>query len=388
MTDVDRRHAAINGDQMPLLAVSNSDNGTFPALGPCAFSNPLSPATVSPNTPVSAFAPDVKIDIDYTEQESDARSEPIPLKPIDTVPKLDDASTVPQVGTPVDPGMCETSGELTTLIIFSASIPINPPSGTPPPPPSELLKDVQMSEEPLPNGSHHDGPNGDIIMNDARVTTSPTPDGPPDSSIASADGSQTDALMSSHPSPDDHDEDKPRPAKRARMHSDADQASLAHVSSCHFLYASMGVLIQPVLCITSIKVCHSSPCVSCVQCWYPTSHHYSCPNDPQSLDVDQCPIPLLFIDDSFSEENEGCRAILATSRSYCSQYPPLSANHQESHGLCYHRAKTRLLQSYQARHQPSESPVLQCGRVHIRRSPHLSELLHVQWSGPCDISYG
>ena len=241
MTDVDRRHAAINGDQMPLLAVSNSDNGTFPALSACAFSNPLSPATDSPNTPVSTLdAPDVKIDIDYTEQESDARNEPILVKPIETAPEPDDASTVPQVGTPVDPGMCETSRELTALILFPASIPINPPSGTPPPPLGELSRDVQMLEEPLPNGSHHDGPNGDIVMNDAPATSSPTPEIPPESTMASLDGSQPDVSMSSHPSPDDHDEDKPRPAKRARMHSDADQASLAHVSPCHFLVRQYG----------------------------------------------------------------------------------------------------------------------------------------------------
>jgi hypothetical protein len=123
-------------------------------------------------------------------------------------------------------------------LFFLASIPINPPSGTPPPPPGELLKDVQMSEEPLPNGSHHNGLNGDVIMNDARVTSSPTPEAPPDSSMASPDGSQPDASMSSHL--DDNDGDKPRPAKRARMHSDADQASLAHVSSCHFFVRQYG----------------------------------------------------------------------------------------------------------------------------------------------------
>jgi len=109
MTDVDRRHAdPINGDQAPLLAVHNSDNGTFPALNGSALPNLLSPATDSPNTPVSTFTPDVKIDFGYNEQESDARYEPMSIKQIDGIPKPDDASTVPQVGTPVDPGMCET----------------------------------------------------------------------------------------------------------------------------------------------------------------------------------------------------------------------------------------------------------------------------------------
>ena len=89
---------AINGDHGP--------NGTFNKVnGINGSPNPLSPVTDSPNTPVSNFAPDVKIDIDYHEQESDARNEPIPIKPIDPIAKSENASTVPQIGTPVDPGV-------------------------------------------------------------------------------------------------------------------------------------------------------------------------------------------------------------------------------------------------------------------------------------------
>ncbi|KAF8641126.1 hypothetical protein AX17_000768 [Amanita inopinata Kibby_2008] len=208
---LDSRHAvnilvadAINGDQTPELTVNGSIND-------------------SPNTPVSNFAPDVKIDIDYQEPESDARNEPLPIKPIEPITKPDNASTVPQVGTPVDP----------------SSIPIHPPSGTPPPPPGELLKDVQMAEgslqAPLRNGTNLvDGSGVDVVMNDAHAPSSATtPEAPPESSMASVDGSQHEASMSNHPSPVintnlDDEGDRPPPAKRARMHSDADKASLAH----------------------------------------------------------------------------------------------------------------------------------------------------------------
>lgn len=205
-------------DSNPVLDAINGDhglNGTFHTVNDIgANSNPLTPATDSPDTPVSNFVPDVKIDIDYHEQESDARNEPVPINPIDFISKSEDASTVAQIGTPVNP----------------ASIPINAPNGTPPPPPGELLKDVQMAEESLQNGDHHPGLNGDVVMNDVRAQSSvTTPEAPPESSLASPEGSQADVLQSNRASPASvHGEDKPRPAKRARMHSDADQAVLAH----------------------------------------------------------------------------------------------------------------------------------------------------------------
>lgn len=61
-----------------------------------------SPAIDSPATPVNdSPAPAVKIDLQYADQEeSDVRHEPVDMK-IDVV---EDASTVPQVATPVDPG--------------------------------------------------------------------------------------------------------------------------------------------------------------------------------------------------------------------------------------------------------------------------------------------
>ncbi len=72
---------------------------------------PTSPAADSPATPVSnVAAPNVKFDPEFQEQESDARHEPVPLKsiaPIEAKPAViavDDASTIAQSGTPVDPG--------------------------------------------------------------------------------------------------------------------------------------------------------------------------------------------------------------------------------------------------------------------------------------------
>ena len=57
---------------------------------------------------------------------------------------------------------------------------------------------------------------------------------------ASADGSKPNISMLNHPSHDD--DDKPRPEKGARMHSDADQALLAHVSPCHCFVRQYGMI--------------------------------------------------------------------------------------------------------------------------------------------------
>jgi bromodomain-containing factor 1 len=86
-------HAAINGDQP-------SDLAAKPAIklnGDAAYNSALSPAADSPATPVStAPAPDVKIDIDYPEQESDVRNEPVEIKPIAPLGHLQDTSVVSQ----------------------------------------------------------------------------------------------------------------------------------------------------------------------------------------------------------------------------------------------------------------------------------------------------
>lgn len=67
-----------------------------------SVSAPDSPAVDSVATPVNhSLVPDeIKIDVDFAEQESDARHEPAPPK----LENLDAASTVPQIATPADPG--------------------------------------------------------------------------------------------------------------------------------------------------------------------------------------------------------------------------------------------------------------------------------------------
>jgi len=207
----------LNGDEKPLI------NGQHVNGHPT--SNP-SPAADSPDTPVSIIAaPDVKIEIDFQEQESDVRHEPIPTKLIDAVDRSDTASTIPQPGTPADPCMFPFCRIFQSLLIrLPATIPFHVPTGTPPPPPGELLEDVKLAEATsLPSS------NEDILMGDAATETPATTPGLlPDSSMATI---ELNGASTSYSSPNERDDDhNPPPAKRARMHSDADIASLAHVS--------------------------------------------------------------------------------------------------------------------------------------------------------------
>jgi hypothetical protein len=68
----------------PVVFNTSSDAFAVPHNQDNAVASP--PAADSPATPVSNTAvPDVKIDIDYQEQESDARNEPLPIN----IDKLD-----------------------------------------------------------------------------------------------------------------------------------------------------------------------------------------------------------------------------------------------------------------------------------------------------------
>ncbi|KAI0670108.1 Bromodomain-containing protein [Trametes maxima] len=164
-------------------------NGSLPD----PVSAPDSPAVDSVATPVNnSLVSDIKIDVDFTEQESDARHEPVPIK-------AEDASVVPQVGTPADPD----------------SIPIEPPHGTPPPPQGELLEDVKMAEENAPSKG------ADAEMSDAGGQANGLPNGHGQTSYANSVNANT----------DDNDDDKPPPAKRARKYSDAERASLANTAT-------------------------------------------------------------------------------------------------------------------------------------------------------------
>ena len=215
-----------------------------------SVSAPDSPAVDSVATPVNnSLVPDIKIDVDYTE-DSDVRHEPAPLK----VAKLENASVIPQISTPIDPGTCQTSSYASTRAQYPEdSIPIAPPHGTPPPPPGELLEDVKMAEENpsaiggdvemsessgkangLPNGQTHESP----------VATPVSPSLPP---AVSSSETAVDSHAASSPyanntnanNDDDHD-DKPPPAKRARKYSDAERASLANVSTFLLLVRHYG----------------------------------------------------------------------------------------------------------------------------------------------------
>jgi hypothetical protein len=189
-----------------------------------------SPPTDSPTTPVSnSVAPDIKIDMDFQEQESDVRHEPLPIKPIDAIDKNDDQ------------GFYFFFSFLVFLCLtFIFSDPISIKSST-----SLTPDDVKMSDELQINGSvkvHINGLEDDIQMVD---TDSQTPGATPgisgDFSMASIDGSTS--VTRSYP--DDSDEHGEPPAKRARiLSSDVDMRYTAHVSPYFFpLCAVMGVLI-------------------------------------------------------------------------------------------------------------------------------------------------
>ncbi|KAI0690697.1 Bromodomain-containing protein [Cytidiella melzeri] len=176
---------------------------------------PDSPAIDSPATPVDdSTTHSVKIDVQSNDQdESAVRHEPVAMK-VDT---LENASIVPQAATPIDPD----------------TIPFDPPKGTPRPLEGELLDDVKMAEAPA--GALV----ADVKMDDAdvptpnHVTASPTVNGP-SSPAPLVPSSTLESLAASSPysnvSPND-DDVQPPPAKRARKHSDADQASLANTAT-------------------------------------------------------------------------------------------------------------------------------------------------------------
>nr|VWO96631.1 Histone acetyltransferase [Ganoderma boninense] len=205
-----------------------------------SVSAPDSPAVDSVATPVNnSLVPDVKIHVDYNEQESDARHEPAPIK----LNKLDNASIIPQLDTPPAPG--------TFITAFDASSPpyarqdtisIVPPSASPPPPPSEPQDDVKMAEE---NAS---APGGDVEMSESSGKANGLPNGQTHESPVATPASPLPAVSSSETavdsnpasSPyaintnannDDDDHDKPPPAKRARKYSDAERASLANTGT-------------------------------------------------------------------------------------------------------------------------------------------------------------
>jgi len=87
---------------------------------------------------------------------------------------------------------------------------------------------VKMAEVNGLGGGHVNG-HDDVVMSDSQ-TPAATPGISADFSMASIDGGSTSNTRSYPADSDDHEP----PAKRARMHSDADMASTAHVSLLFF----------------------------------------------------------------------------------------------------------------------------------------------------------
>ncbi|KJA25957.1 hypothetical protein HYPSUDRAFT_52717 [Hypholoma sublateritium FD-334 SS-4] len=165
----------------PAAAGHSVPNGISATITRCALDNHPSPATDSPKTPVDILlAPDVKIDMDYQEQESDVRHEPLPVKQLDHHDKFD-----------ADPG----------------TLPIPTP--------------------PDANGNGHlNGHHPDVVMGDADAhTPGATPGISGDFSMASIDGGSTGSATRSYP--DDDDDQREPPAKRMRTSQDVTMAHSA-----------------------------------------------------------------------------------------------------------------------------------------------------------------
>ncbi|KZP32310.1 hypothetical protein FIBSPDRAFT_882662 [Athelia psychrophila] len=182
-----------NGDLKPELIVNGDVNDA---------DNGLVAYASSPTTPVDHTL-DIKMSMDIQEPESDVRHEPIPIR----VDKLDHASVVPEVGTPLDP----------------ASIAIAAPSGTPPPATGELLDDVKMAEDATPPATAA----SDVSMETAlaapngsnKRSREPTP-------VASDPASAPPPTPSAHEgSVHEDDGSIPPPAKRPRTFSENDMMS-------------------------------------------------------------------------------------------------------------------------------------------------------------------
>ncbi|KIM84571.1 hypothetical protein PILCRDRAFT_387920 [Piloderma croceum F 1598] len=175
----------------------------------------------SPTTPVNNVlsASDMKIDMDVQEQESDVRHDPRPKH----------ASVAPELGSPLDPGPCPIQISRPDTKTLLASIAIDPPHGTPPPPPGELLEDVKMAEDS--STQHLDvqmadvGPNGRLSEKRSRE---PTPVAASFSTVVDSIGASTSYTTPNEYSTQEDEGSVPPPAKRARTFSDPDQASIMH----------------------------------------------------------------------------------------------------------------------------------------------------------------
>jgi hypothetical protein len=188
----------LDGDHITSITVNGDDQSTT-----ADFSN-FTP--ISPSTPVSnQVSADVKIDIDYEGHESDARNEPLTVEFEEEAAQ--NVSSVGQAEMDAHSSMlCSLSGRI-SFISFLGSVPPQTPIGTNgTTTPSNDVNDVH-----------------DIVMEEHTPATTPDISG----------SFSTNGASTAHTTPNDvhdDDDDKPPPSKRQRVHSDADQASSAHVS--------------------------------------------------------------------------------------------------------------------------------------------------------------
>jgi bromodomain-containing factor 1 len=219
----------------------------------------------SPPTPVSSnITSDAKFDIDF-QQESDARHEPLPIKNIDKIDRLD---ALP--ASPVDQGALYFHTRYSFILITeSEDISATPPNRTPTPtPPAEdiRMEDVPKEDAPKEEDIAMGAPTPSPSTMEVDTANGTTDSEPSTQSIEPSVATEPSASFTTpndYPSQPDDDSHGPPPAKRARKHSDADQASLAHVSVLSFVrrYGRADVL----LCRPS-KVRHSPSSFSVYLC--------------------------------------------------------------------------------------------------------------------------
>lgn len=210
----------------PAAAGHSVPNGISATIARSALDNHPSPATDSPQTPVdSSLVPDVKIDMDYQEQESDVRHEPLPVKQLDHHAKIEPDSS--------NYAVCCPSF---TFDLLSGTLPIPTP--------------------PDANGNGHlNGHHDDVVMTEPDThTPGATPGISGDFSMASIDGGSTGSATRSYP--EDDDDQREPPAKRMRTSQDV---TMAHVSLSLFPVRRSGRADQgPSVSRRSSKVRHST----------------------------------------------------------------------------------------------------------------------------------
>jgi len=159
--------------------------------------------------------------------------------------------------------------------------------------------DVNMSEVDVPAPNH--------------VATSPPVDAAP-SAPPLVSSSTLESLNASSPysnvSPND-DDVQPPPAKRARKHSDADQASLANVRLSYLVRHCRRADLNKICCFS--KDCHSSSNISVASTCTRTNEFYTKRQfdtyGEGSSNIQCGTIPLLSFDCSYVEEDESGRSL-------------------------------------------------------------------------------